>query len=328
MAGLLLIIGLTGLYGYINGLHGSASVVATVISSRALGPRAALWLAAIGIGLGPFVFGVAVAQTLGTELIRPEIATVPVIAASLIGAIAWSTITLWLRIPSSISQALIGAIIGASWAAMGSAGVQVAGLHKVILALFMSPVIGLLSAYVLMRLVYRLGHLATPAINKWFRRLQILASLLVAASFGANDGQKLMAMLALGLAAVGMQEGFTISVWVVGYSALSIVLGTLVGGQRLIHTLGNKFYKVRPVHGFGSQLISGFIILTAGLTGSPVSGSQVMTSAIIGSGSADRIQKIRWGIVQQIVMGWLLTLPLSALTGYLTWQIISRAYVS
>ena len=325
MIGLLFIIALVGLYGYINGLHGSASVVATVISSRALKPRAALWVAAIGIGLGPFLLGIAVANTLGTELINPETITVKVIVATLVGATLWSGLTLWLKIPSSISQALIGGMIGAGWAALGPTGVQLAGLNKVVLALLLSPVLGLLGAYLLVRLTYRLSQRATPAINHWLQRVQVVASLMVAVSFGANDGHKLIAVMTLGLVAVGTQSTFSVPTWVVVYCALSIALGTLVGGQRLIHTLGSKFYRVRPVHGFGSQLTSGFIILLAGITGSPVSGSQVVTSSIIGSGSADRIQKVRWGVFQQIAVGWLLTLPLSMVAGFLVYHLISLA---
>ena len=319
------IMGLSGLYGYINGLHGSASIVATVISSRALQPRTALWFAALGISLGPFLLGIAVANTLGTELMRPETATVKLIAAGLVGAIVWSGFTLWLRIPSSISQALIGGIIGAGLAALGPGGVQLAGLNKIVIALLISPVIGMIGAFVLVRLTYRLTQQASPTINRWLRRLQVIASFLVAVSFGANDCQKIVAVLTLGLIAVGAQETFSIPLWVVIYCALTITLGTLVGGHRLIQTLGNKFYKVRPIHGFGSQLASGFIILVAGLTGSPVSGSQVVTSAIIGSGSADRIQKVRWRTAQTIAIGWLLTLPLSAVTSYLTYSLFNTA---
>ena len=324
MTGLLFIIALVGLYGYLNGLHGSASVVATVVSSNALRPRVALWVAALGIGLGPFLLGVAVANTLGTELMKPETITVKVVIAALVGAITWSTLTLWLKIPSSISQALIGSMIGAGLAALGPAGVQLTGLNKVIVALLLSPVLGLLGAYLLVRLTYRLGQRATPAINHWLQRVQVIASLMVAVSFGANDGHKLIAVMTLGLVAVGSQSTFAVPAWVVVYCALSIALGTLVGGQRLIRTLGSKFYRVRPVHGFGAQLTSGFIILLAGLTGSPVSGSQVVTSSIIGSGSADRIQKVRWGIVQHIAVGWLLTLPFAVLAGFFVYQLINR----
>jgi inorganic phosphate transporter, PiT family len=315
-ANLFLIIGLCILYGYINGLHGSASVVATVISSRALGPRAALILAAVGIGAGPFLLGVAVANTLGAELLSPRVATVQVIVAALTGAIAWSALTLRLKLPSSISQALIGGLVGAGIAAAGPAGVQFGGLNKVLIALFLSPVLGLLAAYVLVRLTYRLAANASPAINGWFRRVQIVLSLLVAVAFGANDGQKIIAVMTLGLVATGLLDSFAVPAWVVALSAVTIALGTLVGGWGVIQTLGGRFYKIRPVHGFSAQMVSGVIMLGAGLFGGPVSGSQVVTSSILGSGSADRIHKVRWGVVQQILAGWLLTIPLSGLVSF------------
>lgn len=316
---LLVILGLSILYGYINGLHGSASVVAPVISSRALGPRAALLLAAAGIGLGPFVLGVAVANTLGAELLRPGVITVQVLVAALIGAIAWSALTLRLKIPSSISQSLIGGLVGAGIGAVGPAGVQLAGLNKVLIALFLSPVLGLLAAYVLVRLTYRLAEGASPTINRWFRRAQVVVSLLVAVAFGANDGQKLIAVITLGLVATGLLESFSVPVWVVALSAGTIALGTLAGGWGVIQTLGSKFYKIRPVHGFGAQVASSMVILGAGLVGGPVSGSHVVTSSIIGSGSADRIQMVRWGVAQQILMASLLTLPASALVSFVVY---------
>lgn len=314
---LLLIVILCVIYGYLNGLHGSASVVATVISSRALGPRAALLLAALGIGAGPFLLGAAVANTLGAELLSPQVITVQVIIAALVGAIAWSSLTLRMNIPCSISHALIGGLLGAGLASAGPAGVQFAGLSKVLLALFLSPVLGLLSAYALGRLTYRLSAGASPAINGWFRRAQIGLSLLVAVAFGANDGQKIIAIVTLGLVATGLLDSFSVPVWVVALSALTISLGTLVGGWGLIQTLGRRFYPIRPVHGFSAQMASGLVILGAGLFGGPVSGSQVVTSSILGSGSADRIRKVRWGVAQQILMGWLLTIPLSALVGFM-----------
>ena len=212
---LLLILSLCILYGYINGLHGSASVVATVISSRAMGPRAALALAALGIGVGPFLLGVAVANTLGSELLSPAASTAQVIVAALIGAIAWSTLTLKLKIPCSISQALVGGLMGAGIAAVGPTGVQSGGLGKVLLALLLSPLLGLLSAYLLTRVTYRLSRGASPAINRWFRRAQVAMSLLVAVAFGANDGHKIIAVMTLGLVATGLLDSFTVPLWVV-----------------------------------------------------------------------------------------------------------------
>jgi PiT family inorganic phosphate transporter len=319
---ILVILALALVYGCLNGLHGSASIVSTMISSRALGPRQALLLAALGISAGPFVLGVAVASTIGAELIRVDDSTAHLVIAGLMGAILWSAITFWLKIPSSISQALIGALMGAVLVA--SQHLMISGLQKTLSGLFLSPILGILVAFILVRLAYRLSASATPHVNLWFNRGQILVSLLMAVAFGANDGQKIMGVITLGLVATGFVSAFDVPLWVVGFAAGAIGIGTLMGGWRLIHTLGGKFYKIRPIHGFGAQLASGLVMLSAALVGGPVSGSQVVTSAIVGAGSADRIQKVRWGVVQQILAGWLLTLPFSGLIGALVYLTIEK----
>jgi PiT family inorganic phosphate transporter len=311
-------------YGYLNGLHGSASVVATIISSRALAPRPALLLAAIGIGIGPFVLGVAVVNTIALDFVSPQAVTTRVVVAALLGAILWSSFTLWARIPTSISQSLIGGIMGAGWAGFGANSIQLGGLYKVLAGLFLSPVLGLFGAYLTVRLIYFLTQWADPHINRWFNRGQIPIALLMAIAFGANDGQKIIAMLALGLVATGLSPQFIVPEWVVAVSALAISIGTLTGGWRLIRTLGGKFYRIRPVHGFGAQVASTSIIFVAGMLGEPVSGAQVVTSSILGAGSADRIQKVRWGIVGQILIGWLLTLPFSALITVILYHLLER----
>lgn len=324
---LLSILLLALLYGYLNGLHGSASIVATMISSRSMGPRAALLLATLGMIIGPFFLGVAVANTIGAELVNQEAATGLVVISALLGAISWSVFTFWLKIPSSISQALIGGLVGAVWVGFGFQDVMLGGFYKTLIALFLSPVLGLLIGYCVVRVCYVLSASATPHINQWFRRGQVLVSLLMAVAFGANDGQKIMGVITLGLFATGFTQTFNMPTWVVAFSAAAMGLGTLMGGWRLIHTLGGKFYKIRPIHGFGAQAASGAVILSAAILGGPVSGSQVVTSAIVGAGSADRIQKVRWGVVQQILIGWILTLPFSALTSAVIYLILERLSV-
>ena len=319
---LILLLALT--YGYLNGQHGSASIVATIISSRALGPRQALVLAALGIAAGPFLLGVAVANTIARDLIAPEANTVPVVVAALTGAIVWSAVTFWLHVPSSISQALIGGIVGAVTVASGWDAVQLPGLLRTLAALFLSPVLGLIAGFWVVRLSYTLASGATPHANVWFKRWQVVVSILMAIAFGANDGQKIMGMIVLGLLATGVTESYVVPTWVIAFSAASIAIGTLAGGWRLIHTLGGKFYKIRPIHGFGAQMASAIVMVGAALLGGPVSGSQVVTSAIVGAGSADRIQQVRWVIARNIVAGWLLTLPMSAATAALTYMLMER----
>ncbi len=318
------ILGLALVYGYLNGVHGSASVVAAMISSRAVGPRQALLLAAAGFILGPFVLGVAIASTVGRELVSAAATTDVVVIAALLGAIFWCVTAWWLKVPSSISQAMIGGLIGAVWAGYGQQAIRMPGLYKTLLSLFLSPVLGLIIGYVLVRLAYLLSASATPHINQWFKRGQVLVSMLMAVAFGANNGQIIMGIVTFGLVATGFTRTFSVPAWVVVFTALTGGLGTVMGGWRLIHTLGGKFYKIRPIHGFGAELASGLVILSAAILGGPVSGSQVVTSAIVGAGSADRIQKVRWGVVQQIIAGWLLTLPFSALVGALVYIALGR----
>ena len=300
------------LYGYINGLHGSASIVATLISTRAVAPRAALFTAAIGVTIGPFVLGVAVARTIGAEIIHSEAATTEVAIAALASTIGWNLFTLWLNIPTSFSQSLVGSLVGAAFAGYGQQAVLSAGLTKALLGLFLSPLLGMAASAMIIKLIYKLGVFASPRINRWFNRGQIPVAFLVAISFGANDGQKIMGMITLGLVATGKISTFVIPDWVIAISAAAIGLGTFTGGRRLIRTLGGKFFKIRPVEGFGAQMASGIVLFISGIIGAPVSSSQVVTSAIVGAGSADRIQKVRWLQFQRILIGWIITIPMSA----------------
>lgn len=309
-------------YGYLNGLHGSASIVATLISSRSLNPRGALMLAALGVTIGPFLFGVAVANTIGAKLISGEASTAAVVVAALISTLAWSSLTFRLSIPSSISQTLVGSLIGAAWAGYGHQAILAGGLKTTLAGLFLSPVLGLIVGFLLIRLILRLSASATPHINRWFRRGQVIISFFMAMSFGANDSQKMMGVITLGLVATDYSDAFIVPTWVMVISAFSMGFGTWMGGWRLIHTLAGKFYKIRPIEGFGAQLTSSLVILGAGLLGGPVSGSQVVTSAIVGVGSGDRIQKVRWLQVERILVGWGLTIPVAALLGAFVYRAI------
>jgi PiT family inorganic phosphate transporter len=193
--------------------------------------------------------------------------------------------------------------------AEGIETIRIAGLEKVLLALLISPVLGLVFGYLLLKLIYFLARGATPKINTLFRRLQLFTSLVLALSHGTNDAQKTMGIIAMGMLTTGYVRVFQIPWWVIALSASAISLGTALGGWRLIETLGAKFYKIRPVHAFGSQLASAGIILGASLMGGPVSTTQVVSSTIVGAGSADRLSKVRWIVARDIVTAWLLTIP-------------------
>lgn len=313
-------------FGFFNGLHDSSNVVATVISTRALSPRRALWLAAIANGVGPLVFGVAVATTIGHEVVAEDAVTLPVVYASLLAAIAWNVVTLLFGIPSSTSHALIGGIMGAVWAGFGFSSILMGGLTKILLALFLSPILGMIAGYYIVRLSYFLARGATPHVNIWFKRGQLLTATTLALSHGTNDAQKTMGIIALGLVATGTLETFSIPLWVILASAAAMGAGTLFGGWSLIRTLGGKFYRVRPVHGFGAQTASSAVILGAAMLGGPVSTTHVVSSAIVGAGTADRVKKVRWGVVNNIVLSWFLTIPAAGAMGALIYALIEGLF--
>jgi inorganic phosphate transporter, PiT family len=310
---ILLLIALALVFDFLNGFHDSSNIVATLIASRALTGRQALTITAVAEFIGPFLFGVAVATTLGNEVLNDSQVKLSVTLAALIASIVWNIITWWLGIPSSSSHALVGGLIGAAVIQSGWGVVKLAGLGKVVLALAISPVIGLFAGYLVMKLVLFMARASSPKINTFFKRAQILTALALALSHGTNDAQKTMGIITLGLVSAGVLPAFHVPLWVIAVCAAAIALGTATGGWRLIKTLGSKFFKVRPVHGFTTQVASATVILSAALLGGPVSTTQVVSSAIMGVGSAERVSKVRWGTAGQIVIAWLTTIPFAAI---------------
>jgi len=310
---LIVIIAIAMVFDFLNGFHDSSNIVATMISSRALSPRIALGITAVAEFSGPFLFGVAVATTIGSEVVDPAAITSVVIIAALSSAILWNLFTWYFGWPSSTSHALIGGLIGAVGVAEGLSTIKLAGLEKVLIALFVSPVLGLVFGFLVLRLIYFLARGASPGINSLFKRGQVVTALALALSHGTNDAQKTMGIIAMAMVTTGFTTQFHVPWWVILLSASAIALGTAIGGWRLIKTLGGKFYKIRPVHAFGSQLASASIILGAALLGGPVSTTQVVSSAVMGAGAADRLSKVRWTVGRDIAVAWVLTIPVSAL---------------
>ncbi len=310
---LYIIIGAGLLFDFLNGIHDSSNVVATVISSRAMRPRVALTMAAITHFCAPFLFGVAVATTIGKGVIDPSAVSPKVILAGVIAAVLWNILTWWLGMPSSSSHALIGGLLGAAILSQGLMIIQINGLAKVLLSLFISPPLGMLAGYLFMRIVLFLVSKATPRVSIVFKRLQIFTALALSLSHGTNDAQKTMGILAMGLVSAGVQETFEVPLWVIAASAGAIALGTALGGWRLIHTLGGRIVRIRPIHGFTSQMASAGVILSAALLGGPVSTTQVVGSAIMGVGAAERISKVRWQVGREMIVTWLITIPVTAI---------------
>jgi PiT family inorganic phosphate transporter len=309
-------------FDFLNGIHDSSNVVATMIFSRALPPKAALWMAAIAEFLGPFIFGVAVAETIG-GVVEPDTITLQVLIAALCSAIFWNLLTWRLGFPSSSSHALVGGLIGAVIIGAGWQAINLEELKKIIIALFTSPFLGFMVGWLILKIIFFLCQNASPKINGFFKTGQIFTGLSLALSHGANDAQKTMGIITLALVTGGYLSSFVVPQWVIALCAFMIALGTLLGGKRLIRTLGGKFFKIRPVDGFASQFASATVILGASLVGGPVSTTQVVSSSIMGVGAAHRIGKVRWGVAQEIASAWIFTIPSTAvIAAGIYWVII------
>ena len=311
-------------FDFLNGFHDSANVVATAIASRAMSPRTALAMCALSNLAGPFLFGVAVATTIGHEVVSQEAVTIPVAIAALVSAIVWNLLTWLLGIPSSSSHALIGGFLGAAIAGYGVEVVRIEGLTKIVIGLFISPVLGLIFGWLIMRIALLFGRWLTPGVNNFFRRSQWITALTLGLSHGTNDAQKTMGVISLGLVAFGVLPEFSVPAWVIAASATAIALGTALGGWRLIRTIGGGFYRIRAIHAFSSQVAGTAVILGAALLGGPVSTTQVISSSVVGAGAAERLKKVRWGVASQILMAWVLTIPFTGLLGGLIFLIVRQ----
>jgi PiT family inorganic phosphate transporter len=310
---IIIIIILALVFDFLNGIHDSSNIVATMIASRAYSPRTALGMTAVANFLGPFIFGVAVAETIGNEVVDAEAISLLVILTALLSAIGWNILTWYLGFPSSSSHALIGGLVGAVLVGAGWEAILLPGLLKVLLTLLLSPLIGFIFGYLFLKILLLLCWNATPKVNTVFKRSQFFTSISLALSHGTNDAQKTMGIITLTLVTAGVLEEFVVPQWVVFACATMIALGTALGGWRLIRTLGGKIFRIKPIDGFGSQLSSTVVILGASLIGGPVSTTQVVSTSIMGVGAAERMNKVRWGVGKDIAIAWLLTIPATAL---------------
>lgn len=305
-------VGVTLVYAFLNGMNGSGGLVAAAISSRALTPHAALTLASLAEFVGPFLFGTAVAATIGKELVQADALSVTTLFIAITSAIVWGALAQYLGIPSSSTHALLGGLIGAVVVARGVDALLLDGFARVLLALFAAPIFGMVVGYVFMHVVQWLTRNATPRINIFFKRVQILNVIALSLSSGTNDGQKSMGLIALALVMAHRQDDFQMPLWVVVSCAFALTLGVRMGGWRVIRTMGESIYRLRPVHAFTAQTAATLIVMGTALLGSPVSISQVVSTAIIGVGSAYRLSAVRWLVAHRIVTTWVITMPASA----------------
>ncbi|MEZ0278077.1 anion permease [Methyloceanibacter sp.] len=305
------------LFDFLNGLHDAANSIATVVSTRVLSPGVAVVFAAFFNFIAFLFFGVHVAATIGTGLISPEVVNWQVIFGALMGAISWNLITWWGGIPSSSSHALIGGLVGAGIASGGVDAVIVPGIVKTAGAIIWSPLLGLTLALILWLVVAWIVRRSTPfAVDQRFRVLQLGSAALYSIGHGGNDAQKTMGIIAGLMFAEGMLgDEFYVPFWVAISCYSVLALGTLVGGWRIVKTMGSKITRLRPVQGFCAETAGAATLYLATSLGVPVSTTHTITGAIIGVGAARRVSAVRWGIAASILIAWIVTLPAAALIG-------------
>ncbi|HEU5490365.1 MAG TPA: anion permease [Gaiellaceae bacterium] len=313
-------------FDFTNGFHDTANAIATSVSTRALTPRTAVLLAAILNFAGAFV-SFAVAATIAKGIVNPEVITLSVILAGLVGAITWNLITWFLGLPSSSSHALIGGVAGSAIAASGPDVINWSGIwDKVVLPGLLSPTIGFVAALALMFVIVWVIRRRSPSrVNRVFRRAQIVSGSFVAFTHGTNDAQKTMGIMSLALIVSGhLDADFDRPpTWVIVSAALAMALGTYAGGWRIIKTMGTRIAKIDPPQGFAAQTACAGILWTTAHYGFPVSTTQTITGCVMGAGASRRFSAVRWGIAGNIAVAWILTLPAAALVGA-TMELVTR----
>ena len=305
-------------FDFTNGFHDTANAIATSVSTRALSPRAAVLFAAVLNFAGAFV-SIEVAATVATGVVVPDVITLDVVLAGLVGAIAWDLITWYLGLPTSSSHALIGGIAGSALAANGLDVVQWGGLvDRVLVPSLLAPVFGVIGAFSLMVVIlWVIRNQAPGLVNRIFRRLQVVSAGFVAFTHGTNDAQKTMGIIALALVATGhlSAEEFEVPFWVIVSAAAAMAAGTYAGGWRIIRTLGQRVAKIEPPQGFAAETATATILWFTGTVGFPVSTTHTISGSVLGAGAVRGLHAVRWGVAGNILVAWLLTLPMAALIG-------------
>jgi inorganic phosphate transporter, PiT family len=307
-------------FDYINGFHDAANAVATVVSTGVLPLRTAVFMAAL-LNFAGALTGTAVAETIGTGLIEAGAVTQVVVLSALLGAITWNLVTWYFGIPSSSSHALVGGLVGSGLAHAGGGAIHVPGLVKVVQSLIISPLVGFGIAFVLMITLMWVCRKGNPSrLNRSFRHLQIASAGFMAISHGSNDAQKTMGVIAMSLAFYSggskAAEHFEVPLWVMAACATAMGAGTMSGGVRIIKTMGTKIIDLKPVHGFAAETSAAVTILAASHLGLPVSTTHVISGAIMGVGSSQRVSAVRWGVTARIAWAWVLTIPVSAVVSW------------
>lgn len=311
---LYIVVGLVLIFDFLNGFHDSANSIATVVSTKVLSPAIAVAMAAFFNFIAFTVFPLKVAHTIGKGVVDPDVLNMTVIASALVAAITWNLVTWWWGLPSSSSHTLVGGLVGASFAHSGISSIIFSGLIKIVLFIFIAPILGMVLSFSISSTVVYLFRKFTPSnVDKIFRRLQILSSSTLSLGHGGNDAQKSMGIIWAALIVSGLAtKDDPIALWIILSCQTAIALGTLFGGWRIVKTMGQKITKVKPFEGFCSETAGALTLFGATHFGIPVSTTHTITGAIIGVGARKGATAVKWGVTTKIFWAWILTIPVSA----------------
>src|SRR6187549_3328953 len=326
---LVFLVALALAFDFMNGLHDAANSIATVVSTGVLKPHHAVIFAAFFNFVALFIFHLKVAATVGKGIVDPTVVDQYVIFGALIGAISWNVITWLSGLPSSSSHALIGGLIGATVAKVGFHGLVSEGIVKTVAFIFLSPILGfILGGLLLVAVAWILqGRVQPSRVDRWFRRLQLVSAAFYSLGHGGNDAQKTIGIIWLLLIAANVQGATEeVPAWVIIACYVTIGLGTMFGGWRIVRTMGQRITKLKPVHGFCAETGGAITLFTASLLGIPVSTTHTITGAIVGVGSTRKFSAVRWGVAGNIVWAWIFTIPAAAFVGAISWWLGTHVF--
>jgi PiT family inorganic phosphate transporter len=324
MTFLYIVVALVLIFDFINGFHDSANSIATIVSTKVLSPLAAVSMAAFFNFIAFMIFPLKVATTMGKGVVNPDVINLSVIASALVAAITWNLVTWWLGLPSSSSHTLVGGLVGATVKASGWSSVIMSGVIKIVAFIVIAPLLGMVISFFISAVVIRLASKHSPtSIDKYFRRLQLLSAASFSLGHGGNDAQKSMGIIWVALIVTGLAtKDDKIALWIVLSCQAAIALGTLLGGWRIVKTMGQRITKLKPFEGFCAETAGALTLFGATHFGIPVSTTHTITGAIIGVGARKGVSAVKWGVTRRIFWAWILTIPVSAVIGALVFMLL------
>jgi inorganic phosphate transporter, PiT family len=325
---LYVVIALVLVFDFLNGFHDSANSIATVVSTKVLSPLSAVIIAAFFNFIAFTVFPLNVAHTIGKGVVDPNVLNLTVIASALVAAIIWNLLTWWWGLPSSSSHTLVGGLVGAAYTYSGVTSIVFSGVIKIVLFIFIAPVMGMVLSFIISSIVVFLFRKCTPSnVDRVFRKLQLISSSTLSLGHGGNDAQKSMGIIWAALIISGLTtKEDPIALWIILACQSSIALGTLFGGWRIVKTMGQKITKVKPFEGFCSETAGALTLFGATHFGIPVSTTHTITGAIIGVGARKGVSAVKWGVTRKIFLAWILTMPVSAAIGSIMFYFFRWAF--